>query len=71
LSGYTEDSADLIASYWLRYHLYADDTQLISYWLRYHLYADDTQLIGCAEIPDVLSTIDHLSGSHKTTFGLV
>jgi len=26
---YTEDSADLITSYQLGYHLYADDTQLI------------------------------------------
>ena len=41
---YTEDSADLITSYRLGYHLYADDTQLI----------------GCAKISDVSCTIDRL-----------
>jgi len=41
---YTEDSADLITSYQLGYHLYADDTQLI----------------GCAKISDVSCTIDRL-----------
>ena len=42
---YTEDSVDLITSYRLGYHLYADDTQLI----------------GCAKISDVVSsTIDRL-----------
>jgi len=41
---YTENSADLITSYRLGYHLYADDTQLI----------------GCAKISDVSCTIDRL-----------
>ena len=41
---YTEDSADLITSYRLGHHLYADDTQLI----------------GCTKIADVPSTIDRL-----------
>ena len=41
---YTEDSADLITSYRLGYHLYADDTQLI----------------GRAKISDVSCTIDRL-----------
>ena len=41
---YTEDSADLITSYRLGYHLYADDTRLI----------------GCAKISDMSSTIERL-----------
>ena len=41
---YAEDSADLITSYQLGYHIYADDTQLI----------------GSTQISNVLSTIDRL-----------
>jgi len=48
---YTEDSADLI----------------ISYRLRYPLYADDTQLIGFTKICNVPSTIDRLQRSVSST----
>jgi len=40
--------------------MHRDGIPADNYRLGCHLYADDTQLIGCANISDVSSTIDHL-----------